>query len=82
MRILLEKWFGGEMASCFIPFVVRCFFGRRGSLGGLRSCDRSWGGGLTEVIPVVAVVTYEVCDLAEGLVRDSVFEWHGGIVCR
>ena len=34
------------------------------------------GGNLAEVFPVIAVVTYEVRDFAEGLVRDGVLEWH------
>ncbi len=34
-------------------------------------------GGPAKVFPVVAVVTDEVCDLAEGLVRDGVLEGHG-----
>ena len=63
------------MAVCFGSFVKRCFFGRRRTLGGLLY-DRCGSGDLAEVFPVVAVVTYEVRDLAEGLVCDGVLEWH------
>ena len=42
-----------------------------------RSSLRSaWERRPAEVFPVVAVVTYEVRDLAEGLVCDGVLEWH------
>ena len=30
----------------------------------------------TECIPVIAIVANEVCDLAESLVCDWVFDWH------
>ena len=59
----------------FGSFVKRYFFGRRRTLGGLL-CDRRGSGDPAEVFPVVAVVTYEVRDLAEGLVCDGVLERH------
>jgi hypothetical protein len=34
------------------------------------------GSVIAEFVPVIAVVTNEVGDLAEGLVRDDVFEGH------
>ena len=63
------------MAVYFGSFVTRYFFGRRRTLGGLLY-DRRGSGDLAEVSPVVAVVTYEVRDLAEGLVRDGMLERH------
>ena len=63
------------MAVYFGSFVTRYFFGRRRTLGGLLY-DRCGSCDLAEVFPVVAVVTYEVRDLAEGLVRDGMLERH------
>lgn len=63
------------MAVYFGSFVTRYFFGRRRTLGGLLY-GRRGSGNLAEVFPVIAVVTYEVRDFAEGLVRDGVLEWH------
>jgi hypothetical protein len=63
------------MAVYFGSFVTRYFFGRRRTLGGLLY-DRRGSGDLAEVSPVIAVVTYEVRDLAEGLVRDGMLERH------
>ena len=36
-------------------------------------------GGGAKLFPVIAVVTDEVCDLAEGLVHDGMLEGHGEI---
>jgi len=49
---------------------------------GFLSCDDLRDGSSsvrarTEFIPVIAVVANEVCNLAEGLVCDWVFDWHG-----
>ncbi len=63
------------MAVYFGSFVTRCFLGRWRTLGGLLY-DRRGSGDLAEVSPVVAVVTYEVRDLAECLVRDGMLERH------
>ncbi len=63
------------MAVYFGSFVTRYFFGRWRTLGGLLY-DRHGSGDLAEVFPVVAIVTYEVRDLAEGLERDGMLERH------
>ncbi len=76
MWILLKEWLGGKMALYFGFFVTRYFSGRRLTFGGFPH-GRRVGGDPAEVFPVVAVVTDEVCDLTEGLVRDDVLEGHG-----
>ena len=63
------------MAACFGFFVERCFFGRQRTLVGLLY-GRCGSSDLAEVFPVVTIVTYEVRDLAEGLVCDGVLKWH------
>jgi len=40
-------------------------------------CGRRVSGGGAKIFPVVAVVTDEVCDLVEGVVRDDVLKGHG-----
>ena len=76
MWIFLKEWLGGKMALYFGFFVMRYFFGRRRRFGGFPH-GRRVSGGPAKVFPVVAVVTDEVRDLAEGLVRDGVLEGHG-----
>ena len=76
MWIFLKEWLGGKMALYFGFFVTRYFFGRRRRFGGFPH-GRRVSGGPAEIFPVVAVVTDEVRDLAEGLVRDGVLEGHG-----
>jgi hypothetical protein len=34
------------------------------------------GGVIAEFVPVIAIITNEVGDLTEGLVRDNMFEGH------
>ncbi len=72
MRIFLKEWFGGKMALYFGFFVTRYFFGRWRGFGGFHCGQRVSGSLSTEAFPVVIVVTDEVYDLAEGLVRDDV----------
>ncbi len=76
MWIFLKERLGGKMALYFGFFVMRYFLGRRRRFGGFPH-GRRVGGGPAKVFPVVAVVTDEVRDLAEGLVRDGVLEGHG-----
>jgi hypothetical protein len=42
---------------------------------------RRLSGGVAEFFPVITVVTNEVCDLAEGLLRDDNLEGHGDGFC-
>ena len=39
-------------------------------------CGRGGGGVIAEFVPVIAIITNEVGDLAEGLVCDNMFERH------
>ncbi len=75
MWILLKEWFGGKMALYFGFFVTQYFFGRRQTFDGL-PYGRRGSGNFAEVFPVFAVVANEVCNLAEGLVRDGVLKGH------
>jgi hypothetical protein len=66
------------MALYFGFFVTRYFsFGRRRGFGGFPHGRRVSCGLTAAAFPVVAVITDEVCDLAECLVRDGVLEGHG-----
>ncbi len=62
------KQFGFIWRQFFVSFA---FSSLCGLLGGLSSV-----GARTEFIPVIAVVANEVCNLAEGLVHDCVFDRH------
>jgi hypothetical protein len=75
MWLLLKEWFGGKMALYLSFFVTRFFVGQRTALGDL-PYGRRGSGNPAEVFPVIAVVADDVCDLAEGLVRDGVLEGH------
>jgi len=77
MGIFLKEWLRGKVSLYFGFLVARYFFGRqRRRFDGFPRGRRVSGGG-AKLFPVVAIVTDEVRDLAEGLVRDDVLEGHG-----
>jgi len=77
MGIFLKEWLRGKVSLYFGFLVVRYFFGRqRRRFDGFPRGRRVSGGG-AKLFPVVAVVTDEVRDFAEGLVRDDVLKGHG-----
>ena len=76
MGIYLEKWLSSEVACSFGGLVARNLMThrRRGLTGFL--CGRRAGCVVAEFFPVIAILTDEVRDLAEGLIRDDVFKGH------
>ena len=79
-----------QMSLCWVGkrtkrwgFACRSGSAARVRLWFRRSCDNGFlrgrraGGIVAEFVPVIAVITNEVGDLAEGLVRDNMFERHG-----
>jgi len=77
MGIFLKEWLRGKVSLYFSFLVAGYFFGRRRRrFDGFPRGRRVSGGG-AKLFPVVAVVTDELRDLAEGLVRDDVLERHG-----
>ena len=66
------------MSLYFSFLVAGYFFGRRRRRFDGFPRSRRVGGGGAKLFPVVAIVTDEVRDLAEGLVRDDVLKGHGG----
>ena len=76
MGVHLEKWLSSKVACSFGGLVARDLMARRqqgfnGFLGGRRV-----GGVVAEFDPVIAILTDEVRDLAESLVRDNMFKGH------
>ena len=74
--VYLEEWFGREIAINFGNFLFCLLFRRSCHRGGLLEGSSSVRV-CTKFIPVVAVVTNEVCNLAEGLVCDWAVERRG-----
>jgi hypothetical protein len=76
MGIYLEKWLSSEVACSFGGLVARNHMAhrQRGLTGFL--CGRRAGCVVAEFVPVIAILTDEVRDLAEGLICDDVFKGH------
>ena len=74
--VYLEERFGSKASFHFGIFVFCLLLWGFRLRDDLRD-DLSSVRARTEFIPVIAVVANEVCNLAEGLVCDWVFDWHG-----
>ena len=74
--VYLEEWFGSKTAINFGNFLFRLLFRCSCHRGGLLEGSSSVPV-RTKFIPVVAVVTNDVCNLAEGLVCDWAVERRG-----
>ncbi len=74
MGTCLEKWFRSKAAFGLGSLVFQYFVLRRWGLLGFPNGASGVGA---KFVPVVAVVTYEIGDLMEGLVCDNMVEQHG-----